>query len=194
MTMIVINSLEVKNKEEMPWIGASIISACDAYDAMTNDRVYRKAMTQEEAFEELRRNGNSQFDPTVVELLIDSIRQNPECVNRVTLDEIHAVNANEVESQVLRLQNAITEENVAAFPSLLHQLATVSKSSDLSEDIQESTQRLQQALSAEDAELEKVLDLTNEMLSLVRSAKSSSVLNELQDSEEVLQIVESEQS
>ncbi len=51
---------------EIPLL-ARIISVADAYDAMTEERVYRKAMTEERALEELRRNAGNQFDPDVVQ-------------------------------------------------------------------------------------------------------------------------------
>ena len=43
-----------------------IISIADAYDAMTNDRPYRKALTTEEAVAELKRGAGEQFDPHLV--------------------------------------------------------------------------------------------------------------------------------
>ncbi len=49
---------------------ATIISVVDAFDAMTSDRPYRKAMSLEEAIEELRANAGTQFDPDVVEAFI----------------------------------------------------------------------------------------------------------------------------
>ncbi|MEX2196424.1 MAG: HD-GYP domain-containing protein [Thermoleophilaceae bacterium] len=45
---------------------ARIVFCCDAYNAMTTTRVYRKAMPVEEALTELRENAGSQFDPLVV--------------------------------------------------------------------------------------------------------------------------------
>lgn len=51
---------------EVP-VAARLISAIDAYDAMTNDRPYRKAMSHEEALAELDRGSGTQFDPAVVE-------------------------------------------------------------------------------------------------------------------------------
>jgi len=40
---------------------------------MTTDRPYRKALTQEEALAELRACSSTQFDPTVVEALLELI-------------------------------------------------------------------------------------------------------------------------
>jgi len=50
-------------------LGARILSACDAYEAMTSDRPYRAAMSKEAAMLELHRCANRQFDPTVVDAL-----------------------------------------------------------------------------------------------------------------------------
>jgi two-component system, cell cycle response regulator len=47
-----------------------IVSASDAFLAMTEERPYRRAMASEDAIAELRRCAGSQFDPDVVEALI----------------------------------------------------------------------------------------------------------------------------
>ncbi|MPM13778.1 hypothetical protein SDC9_60137 [bioreactor metagenome] len=47
-----------------------ILAVADAYDAMTSDRVYRKALSKEEAIEELRKNSGSQFDPSLADLFL----------------------------------------------------------------------------------------------------------------------------
>ena len=47
-----------------------ILSIADAFDAMTSDRPYRKAMPLESAIEELERGKNTQFDPDLVEVFI----------------------------------------------------------------------------------------------------------------------------
>jgi HD-GYP domain-containing protein (c-di-GMP phosphodiesterase class II) len=41
----------------------------DAFDAMTSDRVYRKALRLQDALEELDRNAGTQFDMQVVAAL-----------------------------------------------------------------------------------------------------------------------------
>src|SRR4051812_15786530 len=51
-------------------LAARIVSACDAYNAMTTDRSYRKALPLEVAARELRTNAGTQFDPAVVESLL----------------------------------------------------------------------------------------------------------------------------
>ncbi len=53
---------------EIPSV-ARIVSACDAFSAMTTDRPYRKAMSVTEALAELRSCAGSQFDPQVVDEL-----------------------------------------------------------------------------------------------------------------------------
>jgi putative nucleotidyltransferase with HDIG domain len=51
-------------------LSAAIISLADAYDAMTSDRPYRRAMSEREAKEELGRCSGSQFRPALVEAFI----------------------------------------------------------------------------------------------------------------------------
>jgi len=56
--------------EEIP-IGARIATVVDAFDAMITDRPYRKGMQIAQAIEELKRNRGTQFDPTVVDAIIE---------------------------------------------------------------------------------------------------------------------------
>ncbi len=60
--------------EEIP-IGARIILACDAYDAMSHDRPYRRALPPDRVLAELRNNAGTQFDPRVVRVLLEVITQ-----------------------------------------------------------------------------------------------------------------------
>lgn len=52
--------------EDIP-LECRILAIADAFDAMTNDRPYRKAKSREEALAELKKYAGTQFDPKLVE-------------------------------------------------------------------------------------------------------------------------------
>jgi HD-GYP domain-containing protein (c-di-GMP phosphodiesterase class II) len=60
--------------EEIP-LASRIVFVCDAYNAMTTDRPYRKAMPKEEAVAELLGNAGTQFDPAIVAALVQVVEQ-----------------------------------------------------------------------------------------------------------------------
>jgi putative nucleotidyltransferase with HDIG domain len=55
--------------DEIP-LEAKILAVADAYEAMTNDRCYRRSIGRERAVTELRSCAGSQFDPVVVDAFI----------------------------------------------------------------------------------------------------------------------------
>ncbi|MCR5217215.1 HD domain-containing phosphohydrolase [Treponema sp.] len=58
--------------EEIP-LNARIIGIADAFDAMTANRVYRKALDMEKVKEELRKNSGTQFDPELTKIMLELI-------------------------------------------------------------------------------------------------------------------------
>ena len=64
---------------------ARIFAVVDAFDAMTSDRPYRKAMSVEEALIELERNRGTQFDPEVVDVFVHLIRTRPDILKEARI-------------------------------------------------------------------------------------------------------------
>ena len=59
--------------EDIP-VGARIVGVCDAFDAMTSDRPYKKAMAVDAALTEVLNNAGKQFDPECARLLVELVR------------------------------------------------------------------------------------------------------------------------
>jgi HD-GYP domain-containing protein (c-di-GMP phosphodiesterase class II) len=60
--------------DEIP-VEARIILVVDAFDAMTTDRSYRKALPAEEAVRRLRESSGRQFDPKIVEAFLRTLEK-----------------------------------------------------------------------------------------------------------------------
>lgn len=52
---------------------ARIIAVADTYDAITNDRPYRKPLEENAAIEEMKRSAGTQIDPKIVSALVDML-------------------------------------------------------------------------------------------------------------------------
>jgi HD-GYP domain-containing protein (c-di-GMP phosphodiesterase class II) len=63
-------------KEYEVSIISRIVSIVDAYDAMTSDRPYRKALSKKTAIKELKRCSGTQFDPDLVDKFILLLQKN----------------------------------------------------------------------------------------------------------------------
>jgi len=61
--------------DEIPLI-AAIISVADSYDAMISDRPYKKALSKDDALEEIKRNSGRQFNPRVANAFIEACEGN----------------------------------------------------------------------------------------------------------------------
>lgn len=56
--------------ESIPLL-SRILALADAYDAMTQDRVYRKALPRHMVLEEIRKNAGTQFDPYIAAVFLE---------------------------------------------------------------------------------------------------------------------------
>ncbi len=64
------------SSEKIP-LGARIIAIADAYDTITSDRTYKKARNATDALAELERCANAQFDGSIVEVFVRTMRALP---------------------------------------------------------------------------------------------------------------------
>ncbi len=76
-----------KRNSEIP-IHAQIISIADAFDAMTTNRPYRKALTTREAIREIARFRGTQFSPELTDAFIRMVQEMP------SMEAISVDNAN----------------------------------------------------------------------------------------------------
>jgi putative nucleotidyltransferase with HDIG domain len=60
--------------EDIP-LGARIVSVCDAFRAMIEERPYRQPLSREEAIEELEAHAGTQFDPACVTALLAALEE-----------------------------------------------------------------------------------------------------------------------
>ncbi|MFP4199756.1 MAG: HD domain-containing phosphohydrolase [Halanaerobium sp.] len=58
------------SREEIPLL-ARIIALVDAYDVMTTEQVYKKAISKKEALKEIKANAGTQFDPVLADIFIE---------------------------------------------------------------------------------------------------------------------------
>jgi HD-GYP domain-containing protein (c-di-GMP phosphodiesterase class II) len=72
-------------------VGARIFSVVDFYDALSNDRPYRKALPLDQVVDLMRRDTGRHFDPEVLETFLaipeDTLRaMHTEAENRTRID------------------------------------------------------------------------------------------------------------
>jgi energy-coupling factor transport system substrate-specific component len=70
--------------EEIP-LNARIIGTADAFDAMTANRVYRKKLDFGIVLEELKKGRGTQFDPQIVDILLELISS-----NKINVEELYS--------------------------------------------------------------------------------------------------------
>jgi diguanylate cyclase (GGDEF)-like protein len=149
-------------------LGARILMICDAYEAMTTDRVYRKGMPKEEALAELRRHAGTQFDPRLVERFIETIasidaRRQPKVadVSRQAMLQIG--------TQLERVACALDAKNTDVLKTMANRLQAAASTNGIDE-IAACAGHLASVLE-DDAEWLDVINLTSELMELCRQAQ-----------------------
>lgn len=162
-------------------LGARILSIADAYDAITSDRVYRKGRSPEEAFAELRRCADVQFDPDLVEPFIrclserDTSRQTPKVSKQTALN---------IGLQIESLAAAVDEQDGPGLANRARVLKQMAIECEVSE-IAAAAEHLEHAADS-DAELIQLVEITNELMTLCRATQTAYLTDEAsQDSVEI---------
>lgn len=95
---------EMENNDSAVSIGARILAIVDAYVSMTSDTTYRKAVTHEEAIEELNRCSGEQFDPELVKKIADTLKSKE---GQIVRDQVSKEAAMRFGLQIEKLSQAL---------------------------------------------------------------------------------------
>lgn len=156
---------------EIP-VGARVLAIADAYDAMTTDRPYRKALSPEEAFDELRQCGSTQFDPNLVERFIAIVQANSssesESGSGLSLSRNAALT---IGQHIERLIDALETQDFDGMKALASRLHSIAQQDGL-DAFADRAEQLCRVIS-DDGELLDILDSANELIELCRSTQSA---------------------
>jgi diguanylate cyclase (GGDEF)-like protein/putative nucleotidyltransferase with HDIG domain len=153
-------------------LAGRIITVCDAFDAMTNDRVYRAAMSHEDALRELVANSPRQFDPTVVSKLVEHVQAGLAKNHAYVRGSIDSRSAGDIGQYIEAIQNAVATEDVEA---LRHVVDSLKENSKQSEPVVNVASQLDDAINSPVEDMNQVLKLANEVMEICRSSRSAFV-------------------
>jgi diguanylate cyclase (GGDEF)-like protein/PAS domain S-box-containing protein len=149
-------------------VPARILAICDAFTAMTADRVYRRAMSRSDAFAELRKHAGTQFDPALVERFIGVAASQDENFGR-TEKGISKHTALMIGLQIDRLTMALDKHDFGGISLLAGHLAATAAREGVS-GIAKLAGDLEHA-AVENPELVAIVKLTNELLNECQTAQ-----------------------
>ena len=89
---------------------ARIVAIADAFDAMSSNRVYRKACERDYIIKEIREGRGKQFDPRFADIFLDLLAKG-------TLDSILANDAPDTAAEEMEASSALLQEIMEAFSS-----------------------------------------------------------------------------
>ena len=154
---------------EIP-LPSRILAIADSYDAMISDRVYRKARGREDAFVELRRCAGRQFDPELVERVIDAVRARDEARGCASAP-LSKRTALKIGLLIEKLADALDSQNLGILRNAAGRLrATATETHVVA--IAEVAARLEKAIG-DNADWLEILETTDHLLDLCRSTQAT---------------------
>lgn len=153
---------------------AQIVKVSDAFDSMTSDRVYRKAISTEEAIQQLSENANREFDPFVVANLSKMLERLPDIQKspKLICQDQRAVYL--LGSQVERMNKAVYSGNIEELKRIVRQVEQQARDEHV-EPIVTASVELSKSLEQTDTELEHLVQLTSDVVELCRATRSTLV-------------------
>ena len=165
------DTVETELDSEIP-LASRIITVCDAYDAMTNDRVYRAALPIEIALGELEKNAPMQFDPEVVEILTAYVRAGFHHPTPHERPEFSSKQASVIGQRIESLYDAIAEEDVGRLQDVVQQLREDTSQESRVTDVAD---RLDSAIGTSTEDIDEVLRLAGEVMQICRESRRTFV-------------------
>ena len=152
-------------------IAMAILPICDAFDAMTNDRVYRKGMAVEAALEELRRGANSQFEPNMVHRFEKLLAADPKCIqNKQIMAGLSKPVAVHLSGLIHKLASAADVNDVKELRAISADIKRRGDDAN-SEVIVRAALRLEQELERTDADVANLCQIVGDVMDLCRNAR-----------------------
>jgi hypothetical protein len=147
-----------------------ILAICDAFSAMTADRVYRKGRSHADAFAELRKHAGAQFDPELVERFIDIASSRQE-ITEGSEKGLSKHTALMIGLQIDRLTMALEMHDFGGMSLVAGHLAATAAREGVS-DIAKLAKDLELA-ATENPELIAIVQLTSQLLGQCQAAQRS---------------------
>ena len=158
---------------EIP-IESRIITACDAFDSMIANRVYRQAQPIKSALNELVRCTPDQFDPVVVEHLIAHVSQPGFMESRNVAVKTSQETAVAIAKHLEDLHSAVANENLRELKEVVDSLKGDANTFGIGM-ISDATQKLEDIMSTNDSKLSQVMEVAEEVMQLCRFTRSAFV-------------------
>ncbi len=67
-------------KKDQISVESRLLSVCNAFDSMLNDKPYRRSFNKDWTLEQIQKMSGSQFDPEITKLFVDEIDSNPNLI------------------------------------------------------------------------------------------------------------------
>jgi diguanylate cyclase (GGDEF)-like protein len=152
-------------------LGARILTIADAYDAIVSDRVYRKGRSQEEAFTELLRCSDTQFDRRLVERFITAVKARYESRAPIDNNTVSRQTAVALGQHIERLAETLDKQDLRGLAALAGRMQQTAQQHEASH-LATIAAQLQQA-AREQSDLAEIVRLTTELMDLCRGAQSA---------------------